>query len=78
MHYSQIFRKDDPVLAVALPAETRSELEDLLKALPQEVFLADDSLGWVYQFWQADRKDEAASPPRILYSVRCCGSLSVA
>ena len=54
----QIFRKDDPVLAVALPAETRSELEDLLKALPQEVFLADDSLGWVYQFWQADRKDE--------------------
>ncbi|MFN3625445.1 MAG: Eco57I restriction-modification methylase domain-containing protein, partial [Hyphomicrobium sp.] len=54
----QIFRKDDPVLAVALPAETRSELEDLLKALPREVFLADDSLGWVYQFWQADRKDE--------------------
>lgn len=54
----QIFRKDDPVLAVTLPAETRSELEDLLKALPREVFLADDSLGWVYQFWQADRKDE--------------------
>jgi hypothetical protein len=54
----QIFRKDDPVLAVALPAETRSELEDLLKELPCEVFLADDSLGWVYQFWQADRKDE--------------------
>jgi hypothetical protein len=22
------------------------------------VFLASDSLGWVYQFWQADRKDE--------------------
>lgn len=54
----QIFRKDDPVLAVTLPAETRSELEDLLKGLPREVFLADDSLGWVYQFWQADRKDE--------------------
>lgn len=54
----QIFRKDDPVLAVTLPAETRSELEDLLKALPREVFLADDSLGWVYQFWQADRKDD--------------------
>lgn len=54
----QIFRKDDPVLAVTLPAETRSELEDLLKGLPREVFLADDSLGWVYQFWQADRKEE--------------------
>ena len=53
----QIFRKDDPVLAVTLPPETRSELEDLLKALPREVFTADDSLGWVYQFWQADAKE---------------------
>jgi len=53
----QIFRKDDPVLGLTLPAETRSELEDLLKRLPREVFLADDSLGWVYQFWQADRKE---------------------
>ena len=54
----QIFRQGDPVLEVALPPETRSELEDLLKKLPREVFVADDSLGWVYQFWQADRKDE--------------------
>jgi len=54
----QIFRSGDPVLEVALPPETRSELEDLMKALPREVFLADDSLGWVYQYWQADRKEE--------------------
>jgi len=54
----QIFRKDDPVLQIALPPETRSEMEDLLKGLPKAVFDADDSLGWVYQFWQADRKDE--------------------
>ena len=53
----QIFRKDDPVLDVTLPPETRSELEDLLKALPQDVFTGDDSLGWVYQFWQADAKE---------------------
>ncbi|NUM53510.1 MAG: SAM-dependent methyltransferase [Candidatus Hydrogenedentes bacterium] len=53
----QIFRPDDPVLEVNLPPETRSELEDLLKALPRDVFLADDSLGWVYQFWQAEQKD---------------------
>ena len=53
----QIFRKDDPVLAVTLPPESRSELEDLLKALPRDVFTADDSLGWVYQFWQADAKE---------------------
>lgn len=54
----QVFRKGDPVLDVALPQETRSELEELLKSLPQSVFLAEDSLGWVYQFWQAERKDQ--------------------
>ena len=54
----QIFRSGDPVLEVALPPETRSALEDLMKALPHEVFTAEDSLGWVYQFWQAERKDE--------------------
>jgi len=48
----EIFRRGDPVLEVALPPETRSELEDVLKDLPREVFLASDSLGWVYQFWQ--------------------------
>ena len=47
----------DPVLEVALPPETRSALEDLMKALPGQVFRADDSLGWVYQYWQADRKE---------------------
>jgi hypothetical protein len=54
----QIFRSGDPVLEVALPPETRSALEDLMKALPRDVFIADDSLGWVYQYWQADRKEE--------------------
>lgn len=54
----QIFRTNDPVLKVALPPETRSELENLLKALPRDVFIAEDSLGWVYQYWQADKKDE--------------------
>ena len=53
----QIFRKDSPVLAISLPPETRSHLEELLKDLPQDVFAAEDSLGWVYQFWQADQKD---------------------
>ena len=54
----EIFRANDPVLEIALPPETRAELEMLLEELPLETFLADDSLGWVYQFWQADRKDE--------------------
>jgi hypothetical protein len=53
----QIFRVGDPVLDVNLPPETRSQLDDLLKGLPHEVFVAEDSLGWVYQFWQADNKN---------------------
>ncbi|TXN82679.1 N-6 DNA methylase [Methylobacterium sp. WL8] len=54
----QIFRSDDPVLEIALPPETRSEMEDLLNGLTKPVFEADDSLGWVYQFWQSEKKDE--------------------
>lgn len=53
----QIFRSDDAVLEIALPPEHRQPLEQILSSLPSEVFLADDSLGWVYQFWQSDEKD---------------------
>jgi hypothetical protein len=54
----RVFRPDDPALEVALAPETRLALERLLESLPAEVFTADDSLGWTYQFWQAERKDE--------------------
>ena len=54
----QIFRAGDPVLEIAPPPETRADLEALLENLPRETFLANDSLGWVYQFWQVDRKDQ--------------------
>ena len=51
-----IFRPDDPVLQLRLPAESRNRLTAMLASLPREVFLADDSLGWVYQFWQTEQK----------------------
>jgi hypothetical protein len=54
----QIFRSGDPTLEVVLPRETRKDLEGIIQGLNKEVFQADDSLGWVYQFWQADRKEE--------------------
>ncbi len=54
----RIFRPDDPALAVKLAPETRQALEKLVAELPPAVFTASDSLGWTYQFWQADRKDE--------------------
>ncbi len=53
----EVFRPDDPVLQLGLPPETRQKLEEKLASLPAEVFTAEDSLGWVYQFWQRDEKD---------------------
>ena len=29
-----------------------------MSELPEEVFTASDSLGWVYQFWQTKKKDD--------------------
>src|SRR5258708_31564322 len=52
----EVFRPDDPALMVPLPREKRVELEGKLNLLQREVFLADDSLGWVYQFWQTQEK----------------------
>lgn len=54
----QIFRPDDPLLKVTMAREYRIKLEALLNDLPSAVFKADDSLGWVYQFWQSKKKDE--------------------
>ena len=53
-----IFRKDDPALMVTLPLERRTEIEKLVTDLPPEIFTGSDALGWVYQFWQAEKKDE--------------------
>ena len=54
----RIFDRDDPALDVMLPPETRQALEGHVESLPEAVFTASDSLGWTYQFWQAERKDE--------------------
>ena len=54
----QIFRPDDPLLAVSFATEHMLKLERLLASLPQDVFTASDALGWVYQFWQSKKKDE--------------------
>lgn len=54
----QVFKPQSPVFELAFAPEHQRELERLLAALPSEVFQASDSLGWVYQFWQAKRKDE--------------------
>lgn len=54
----QIFRPDDPLLQIEFALEHKQALERLVSDLPVPVFQASDSLGWVYQFWQAKRKEE--------------------
>jgi hypothetical protein len=53
-----VFRRDDPVLDLPIALNDQVELRKLLATLPSECFNADDALGWTYQFWQAQRKDE--------------------
>ena len=59
-----IFRLDDPCVQLRLAPEGRHALELILDGLPAEVFIADDALGWVYQFWQKDKKDEVNDSER--------------
>lgn len=54
----QVFKPQHPAFELNFATEHQRALEKLLSNLPTEVFKASDSLGWVYQFWQAKRKDE--------------------
>jgi hypothetical protein len=47
-----VFRLDDPAVRVRFATEHRVELERILLSIPTEVFVTEDALGWVYQFWQ--------------------------
>ena len=59
-----IFRLDDPLVGLRLAPESRLALEALVEGLPVEVFTSTDGLGWVYQFWQRDKKDEVNASER--------------
>lgn len=51
-----VFRLTDPAVQVRFAAEHRNALERLLLDIPSEVFITEDALGWVYQFWQTAEK----------------------
>jgi hypothetical protein len=53
-----IFRPEDPAAQLRLAPEGRNALESMLNNFPAVVFTADDSLGWMYQFWQSKKKEE--------------------
>lgn len=52
-----VFRIDDPVLALETDPVHTQKLQKLVRGLDTEVFQAEDSLGWTYQFWRAAEKD---------------------
>ncbi|SCZ33319.1 MULTISPECIES: Eco57I restriction-modification methylase domain-containing protein [unclassified Pseudomonas] len=54
----QVFREGSPALSVSLAFNHVRDLEKLISGLASETFQASDSLGWVYQYWQAKKKDE--------------------
>lgn len=54
----QIFKTGSPVFDVKLAINHIRALEQLINDLHPATFLASDSLGWCYQFWQSKRKDE--------------------
>ncbi len=53
----EIFTAGDPALELSLPPETRQALDELIESLPAEVFTAQDSLGWTYQYWRSEEKE---------------------
>ena len=52
-----VFRIDDPVLSIELDPVHTQELHGLVIGLDADVFHAEDSLGWTYQFWRAVEKE---------------------
>lgn len=59
-----IFRLEDPCMRLRLAPEGRHALEIILNSIPTDTFGADDALGWVYQFWQKEKKDEVNASER--------------
>ena len=59
-----IFGETGPASLVRFAPEGRQRLEQIIAGLPPPIFLADDSLGWVYQFWQSRRKKEVNASGR--------------
>lgn len=59
-----IFRADDPAVQIQFSPEGRHKLERIITDLPSLLFTADDTLGWVYQFWQTKKKKEVNASGR--------------
>jgi hypothetical protein len=52
-----VFKPDDPVLLLKVAPEFSKRLRSILSHLDADIFTAEDSLGWTYQFWRASEKE---------------------
>ena len=59
-----IFRLDDPCVQLRFALRAASRWRRSSPACPPRSFAADDALGWVYQFWQKEKKDEVNASER--------------
>lgn len=64
-----IFRLDDPCVQLRLAPEGRLALEEIVAGLSAAIFLGDDALGWAYQYWQKEQKDEVNDSGRKVSGV---------
>jgi hypothetical protein len=60
-----IFRADDPAVQVPFSPQGRHKLERIITDFPSVLFTADDTLGWVYQFWQTKQKKPSVQKSRL-------------
>ena len=63
-----ISRVDDPAVQVQFSPEGRHKIERIIRDLPSIIFTSDDTLGWVYQFWQTKKKKEVNDSGRKIGS----------
>jgi hypothetical protein len=52
-----LFDPEDPYAQVWPSFATLRRVVEALNELPQDVFLADETLGWLYQYFQSEEKD---------------------
>ncbi|EHQ36234.1 Eco57I restriction-modification methylase domain-containing protein [Methanoplanus limicola] len=67
-----IFRQDDPFLMVKFSPEDRISLQGVLDGISSESFMAEDALGWTYQFWQSEKKKEVNDSERKIEGYDIC------
>ena len=51
-----VFKADDPVSILPVAPEFSKRIRTIVADLPVEIFLAEDSVGWSYEFWRAEEK----------------------